>query len=56
VVAISVAMVGVNFVAGVIWLGFGAMIGRLLRSPRAWKIFNLAMGLLTATCVLMIWH
>ncbi|WKV49397.1 LysE family translocator [Dickeya fangzhongdai] len=56
VLAISIAMVCVNFVAGVIWLGFGAMIGRLLRSPRAWKIFNLAMGLLTATCVLMIWH
>lgn len=56
VVAISVAMVCVNFVAGVIWLGFGAMIGRLLQSPRAWKVFNLAMGLLTATCVLMIWH
>ncbi|HAI05466.1 MAG TPA: alcohol dehydrogenase, partial [Pantoea sp.] len=23
---------------------------------RAWKIFNLAMGLLTAACVLLIWH
>ncbi|QDX28722.1 LysE family translocator [Dickeya poaceiphila] len=56
VVAISVAMVSVNFVAGIIWLGFGVMIGRLLQSPRAWKLFNLAMGILTATCVLMIWH
>jgi hypothetical protein len=37
-------------------MGFGAMIGRILRSRRAWKIFNLAMGLLTAACVLLIWH
>lgn len=56
VVAISIAMFSVNLVAGFIWLGFGALIGRLLQSPRAWKIFNLAMGVLTATCVLMVWH
>lgn len=56
VIAISIATVTVNALAGAIWLAFGTVIGRLLRSPRAWKIFNLAMGLLTAACVLMIWH
>jgi threonine/homoserine/homoserine lactone efflux protein len=56
VVAISIGMVMVNVVSGVIWMGFGSLIGRLLRSPRAWKIFNLAMGLLTAACVLLIWR
>lgn len=56
VVAISIGMFMVNVVSGVIWMGFGSLIGRLLRSPRAWKIFNLAMGLLTAACVLLIWR
>ncbi|QHM77151.1 Cysteine/O-acetylserine efflux protein [Mixta theicola] len=56
VVAISIGMALVNLVAGIIWLGFGTLIGRLLRSRRAWKIFNLAMGALTAACVLLIWH
>lgn len=56
VVAISIGMALVNVVSGVIWMGFGSMIGRLLRSPRSWKIFNLAMGILTAACVLLIWH
>ncbi|MET3815113.1 threonine/homoserine/homoserine lactone efflux protein [Pantoea sp. AN62] len=56
VMAISLGMFIVNLVSGLIWMGFGAMIGRILRSRRAWKIFNLAMGLLTAACVLLIWH
>lgn len=56
IVAISVGMALVNLVAGVLWLGFGTLIGRLLRSRRAWKIFNLTMGALTAACVLLIWH
>lgn len=56
VLLISGGMFMVNLVAGIIWMGFGAMIGRILRSPRAWKIFNLSMGLLTAACVLLIWH
>ncbi|WP_288475238.1 LysE family translocator [uncultured Pantoea sp.] len=56
VMAISVGMFMVNLVSGVIWMGFGAMIGRILRSRRAWKMFNVAMGLLTAACVLLIWH
>ncbi|MCV9879475.1 LysE family translocator [Brenneria izbisi] len=56
VVAISIGMVLVNVVAGIIWLGFGALIGRLLRSKQAWIIFNVSMGLLTAACVLLIWR
>ncbi|GAA0502375.1 LysE family translocator [Tatumella terrea] len=55
VLAISFAMFLVNLVAGIIWLGFGTMIGRWLKSPQAWKIFNVFMGLLTASCVILIW-
>lgn len=56
VMAISFAMGLVNAVSGVIWLGFGTLIGRILASRRAWVIFNVSMGLLTAACVLLIWH
>lgn len=56
VVAISIGMALVNVVSGVIWLGFGSLIGRLLRSRRAWTVFNVSMGLLTAACVLLIWR
>ncbi len=55
VLAISFAMFLVNIVAGVIWLGFGSFISRWLKSPQSWKIFNLFMGLLTASCVILIW-
>lgn len=55
VLAISVAMFLVNLVAGVLWLGFGTMIGRWLKNPQTWKIFNLFMGLLTASCVILVW-
>ncbi|MCX0498754.1 LysE family translocator [Erwinia billingiae] len=56
VLAISAGMALVNVVSGVIWLGFGSLIGRILRSRRAWTIFNVLMGILTAACVLLIWH
>jgi threonine/homoserine/homoserine lactone efflux protein len=56
VVLISIGIALVNIVAGIIWIAFGSMIGTLLRSRRAWTIFNLFMGLLTAACVLLIWH
>jgi len=56
VMAISLGMFIVNLLSGVIWMGFGAMIGRILRSRRAWTIFNVAMGALTAACVMLIWH
>ena len=34
----------------------GRWLYRLLRSKKAWIIFNVSMGLLTAACVLLIWH
>ncbi len=51
--AISFGMLLVNLVSGLIWLGFGTVIGRLLHSRRSWKIFNLSMGILTAACVFL---
>lgn len=56
ILAIAFGLLVVNIVAGVIWLGFGTVIGRLLHSKKAWVIFNVSMGLLTAACVLLIWH
>jgi threonine/homoserine/homoserine lactone efflux protein len=56
ILAIAFGIFAVNIVAGIIWLGFGTVIGRLLRSKKAWIIFNVSMGLLTADCVLLIWH
>ncbi|KGD79550.1 MULTISPECIES: LysE family translocator [Tatumella] len=55
VLAISFAMFLVNIVAGVIWLGFGTFISRWLKSRQSWTIFNIGMGLLTASCVILIW-
>jgi len=37
-----------------IWAGFGVMIGRLLTTATHWRYFNIAMGVLTAACVVMI--
>jgi len=56
VIAISFALALVNLASGLIWLGFGSLIGRILRSRRAWTLFNVSMGLLTAACVLLIWR
>ncbi|MHB0774815.1 LysE family translocator [Halomonas sp. WWR20] len=36
------------------WAGFGTVIGRWLDSPRAWRVFNVTMGGLTAACVVFI--
>lgn len=55
IAAIALGILVVNIVAGIIWLAFGTVIGRLLRS-KGWVIFNVSMGLLTAACVLLIWH
>lgn len=52
---IAATLFGVNLVSGIIWGGFGAVIGRLLRSRNAWFAFNISMGLLTAACVVFIW-
>ncbi|MFP2506042.1 LysE family translocator [Enterobacteriaceae bacterium RIT711] len=56
VALISIGIALVNIVAGIIWIAFGSLIGTLLRSRRAWTLFNVFMGLLTAACVLLIWH
>ena len=56
VALISIGIALVNIVAGMIWIAFGSLIGTLLRSRRAWTLFNVFMGLLTAACVLLIWH
>jgi threonine/homoserine/homoserine lactone efflux protein len=38
------------------WLAFGAAFQRFLRSPRAWRIFNVAMAaLLAASTILLVW-
>jgi len=55
IIGISLAMFLVNLIAGCIWLAFGTVIGRWLHSPRAWRQFNLTMGLLTALSVVFIW-
>ena len=38
----------------VVWLGFGAVMQRLLRSDRALRIFNIAMGVLLAATVVVL--
>ncbi|ATJ82355.1 LysE family translocator [Halomonas beimenensis] len=37
-----------------LWAGFGMAIGRWLKGPRSWRVFNGTMGALTAACVLFI--
>ena len=39
-----------------LWAQFGVQVARWLRTPQAWRRFNLGMGLLTAACVVMIWR
>ena len=40
-----------------VWLGFGAAMQRVLRTDRALRIFNIAMGLLlVATVPLLLWE
>ncbi|HEJ9629269.1 MULTISPECIES: LysE family translocator [Proteus] len=55
VIAISIVMVIVNFVAGIVWILGGTLISLFLQSRRSWFIFNISMGLLTALCVPLIW-
>ena len=56
VAMISLGIALVNIIAGIIWIFFGSFIGLFLRSHRAWMIFNIFMGMLTAACVLLIWY
>lgn len=37
-----------------LWAGFGMALARWLRTPRAWRIFNMVMGAMTAACVVFI--
>ncbi|MBV0931889.1 LysE family translocator [Marinobacterium weihaiense] len=37
-----------------LWAGFGVAVGRLLKTARHWRLFNLSMGGLTAACVALI--
>ncbi|MDV5227350.1 LysE family translocator [Providencia rettgeri] len=55
IIVMSIAVVTVNLIAGLIWMAGGSLIGYFLRGRRAWFIFNLVMGLLTAACVPLIW-
>ncbi|MGM0783985.1 MAG: LysE family translocator [Pseudomonadota bacterium] len=45
-------LVGLPCIA--LWAGFGTAIGRWLDTPRAWRMFNVTMGALTAACVIFI--
>lgn len=49
--AVAVTCSLVNLPSISLWAGFGVALGRLLRSPRAWRVFNLTMGGLTIACV-----
>ncbi|EKT57271.1 LysE family translocator [Providencia burhodogranariea] len=55
IIVMSITVFTVNLIAGLIWMAGGSLIGYFLRSRRAWFIFNLVMGLLTAACVPLIW-
>lgn len=44
-----------GILTGALWIVFGSGVRRLLRTPKAWKYFNLSMGILTAGCIIMIW-
>lgn len=48
---LALLMEGVAFFCISLWAGFGMAIGRLLTTPRAWRAFNVTMGLATAACV-----
>ncbi|KTL62735.1 alcohol dehydrogenase [Photorhabdus laumondii subsp. laumondii] len=55
IIVISIVVMFINFLCGMVWAGFGSLIGTLLRSRNAWFLFNITMGILTATCVPLIW-
>ncbi|WIX32689.1 LysE family translocator [Salinicola sp. JS01] len=48
---LALVMESVAFFCISFWAMFGMAIGRLLKTPRAWRIFNGVMGLATAACV-----
>ncbi len=38
-----------------LWAGFGSLIRHWLDTPKAWRSFNMLMGIATASCLLFIW-
>ncbi|HET7313577.1 LysE family translocator [Salinisphaera sp.] len=50
-VVLTAIMIVVGLPCLSFWAAFGSVIGRTLRSARAWRIFNAFMGTLTAACV-----
>jgi len=54
----SVCLGGLFFLASLpscfVWLAFGAAIQRMLRSPRGFRVFNVAMGVLLAASIVLI--
>ncbi len=55
ILTIGIVMLFSSIIAGAVWLMLGSLIGRLLRSRHSWFMFNIAMGILTAACVPLIW-
>lgn len=55
VALIVIAYMVVGFPSISMWAGFGQYIRRFLDDPRILKIFNIAMSVLTAACVVFIW-
>jgi threonine/homoserine/homoserine lactone efflux protein len=55
----ALSILGVFWAAGILtgafWLLFGASVRRFLKTPAAWRTFNLTMGVLTAGCIAMVW-
>lgn len=42
--------------SGFVWLAFGATVQRMLRTPRRRRVFNVAMGALLASSIVLILH
>lgn len=55
ILIISFVMLIVNLIGGFVWVGFGSLIGTLLRGRNAWFIFNITMSIFTLACIPFIW-
>ena len=55
ILIISFIMLIVNLIGGFLWIGFGSLIGTLLRGRNAWFIFNITMSIFTLGCIPFIW-
>ncbi|OUR95803.1 lysine transporter LysE [Halobacteriovorax marinus] len=52
---IALVFLIVCFLSVSIWASFGSLIGTWLNSAKSLKVFNIVMGVLTASCLFMIW-